>query len=71
LINIIEKILNDDFDIDMVINLYNSNTNSDDFKRYIFKLKTFDESNLSKMLFPKQIKQIIQLKIVQCFDQFS
>lgn len=55
---------NDDFDINKIINLYNGDINSEDFKRYIFRLKTFDESMLSKLhLFPKQIKQVLQLRI--------
>jgi hypothetical protein len=55
---------NDDFDMNKIIVLFGSKTESIDFKRFVTKLATAEIDELSKLgfLFPKQIKQIIKLR---------
>jgi hypothetical protein len=63
---------NDNFDMNKIIRLYNGKIESNDFKRFITKLKTAKISELSDLgfLFPKQIKDIIRLREDGFFNEY-
>jgi hypothetical protein len=63
---------NDNFDMNKIIRLYNGKIESNDFKRFITKLKTAKISELSNLgfLFPKQIKDVIRLREEDFFNKY-
>jgi hypothetical protein len=63
---------NDNFDMNKIIGLYNGETKSNDFKKFIIKLANAKISELSDLgfLFPKQIKEIIKLRDEGFFNKY-
>jgi hypothetical protein len=55
-----------------IIGLYNGETKSNDFKKFIIKLANAKISELSDLgfLFPKQIKEIIKLRDEGFFNKY-
>jgi hypothetical protein len=63
---------NDNFDMDNIIKLFQGETKSQDFKRFILKLNTITRKDLSSMelFFPKQIEQILKLRDEGFFNKY-